>query len=154
MRNSLWFRAPLAVFVLAAATLLPVSSRAGEYVVVGQVGNSYAGAPDATRQLLARLFLKQLTAWPNGAAAKVYAAPSGSPEMTAFRDKVLTMNEAALASHWLTLKQKTGETPPREVGSSSIMGKLIAQAPGAIGIMKKADFAAAPGNLKVLLEID
>jgi len=154
MRTPYWFRIPLAAIVIVAATMISAIGHAGELVVVGQAGNSYSGAPDATRQLLARLFLKQLTAWPNGSAAKVYAAPSGSPEMSAFRDKVLMMNEGALASHWLTLKQKTGETPPREVGSSNIMGKLIAQSPGAFGIMKKSDFAAAPGNLKVLLEID
>lgn len=154
MRIQYRFRTSMLALLLAASALFPSLGFAGNFVVVGQAANPYSGSPDATRQLVARLFLKQLTAWPNGAAAKVYAAPSGSAEMSAFRDKVLTMNEGALASHWLTLKQKTGETPPREVGSSNIMGKLIAQSPGALGIMKKSDFDAGTSGLKVLLEID
>ena len=148
-----WIRSITAAMALLFAVALPGVAQAGDYVVIGHHANPYQGSVEGTRQLLARLFLKQLTAWPDGTAVKIYAAPGSTPEMVAFRDKVLGMNEGELASHWLALKQKTGGTPPRDVASSSVMGKLVAGSPGAFGIMKKADALAAK-NLRVLLEID
>lgn len=154
LHRQLWIRTGLAALVLMVATLLPVGAQAGEFVVVGQAGNPYAGTPAEARQLVARLFLKQLTAWPDGSPAKVFAAPAASPAMAAFREKVLKMDQAALALHWQTLKQKTGETAPAEMASVKIMARLVAQARGAIGIMRKSEFEADKTGLKMLLEID
>lgn len=154
MISQAWIRSVLATFALLVAGGLPAAAMAGEFVVVGQSGNSYAGAPAEARLLLARLFLKQLTAWPDGTPAKVFAAPAASPTMTAFRDKVLKMDQAALALHWQTLKQKTGETPPPEIASARITARLVGQARGAIGIIKKSDFEADKTGLKIVLEID
>lgn len=147
-------RISLAALVLAAVALFSTQATAGEFVVVGQAGNAWSGSPTEARQLVSRLFLKQLTAWPDGAPAKVFAAPAAAPAMAAFRDKVLKMDQAALALHWQTLKQKTGETAPAEVASARIMSRLVAQARGNLGIMKKSDFEADKTGMKVVLEID
>lgn len=154
LHSQQWIRTGFAALVLMAATLLPAGAHAGEFVVVGQAGNPYSGSPTEARQLVTRLFLKQLTAWPDGSPAKVFAAPAASPAMAAFRDKVLKMDQAALSLHWQTLKQKTGETAPAEMASARIMARLVAQARGNVGIMRKSDFEADKTGLKVLLEID
>lgn len=144
-------------FALASAltsTIALGSAAAGEFAVVVNSNNAFNDAPQATRSLVGRLYLKQLTAWPDGSPAKVLAAPASSPTMAGFREHVLEMNEAELAGYWLSVKQKTGETPPREVASANIMVKLLAQNPGSIGVMSRAEAATAGDGVRILFEFD
>lgn len=127
---------------------------AGDFAVVINAQNTYSGDAATTQSLLKRLYLKQLTAWPDKAAASVYAAPDDSPEMQAFRSQVLGMTEAELADYWLGLKQKTGETPPRDMKSGTTLFKLIGKYPGAYGIVAKDALGSNPDGVKVLLEFD
>lgn len=144
----------IASIIAMAVMGAPLPANAGEFVVVVNAANPANPADAGNRETISRLFLKQLGQWPHGEAARPFAGKSSAPEMAAFREKVLGMSEAALATHWLSVKQKTGETPPREVPSARVMLKLIGQYPGAFGIIKAADFDGSDGKTKLLFEFD
>lgn len=136
---------------LLAGLMAPGLSSGGEFAVVVNASVKQAGDA-AAQELVGRLYLKQLAQWPDGTAARVFAGKPDAPEMAAFRAKVLKMNESALAAHWLSVKQKTGETPPREVAAGNLLLKLVAQYPGALGIVPVAQYDGADGKTRVLFE--
>jgi hypothetical protein len=98
---------------------------ADSYAVIVNAENNYSGDKVAAINVVKRLYLKQQNSWPNGGKAKSLARKNGSPIQKAFIKSVLGMSEAELAGHWISLKQKTGETPPRSVRSEKIIIKLV-----------------------------
>jgi len=137
-----------AVFV----TLMCASSPgfAAEYAIVVHSANNYSASDGEARQLVKRLYLKEITDWPSsGEAVRFYTPGSSDPAMSAFVDKVLGMTEASVASHWLNVKQQTGETPPREVPSARMLQKLVERYEGALGVVP-AD--AVSGDVRVLFK--
>lgn len=101
------------------------------YVLVVNAKNATTEAADATRSVVKRLFLKDLTQWPDGTEAKPYRRPDGSNEQRAFLAAVLAMNDAELARHWLRIKNQDGTTPPKEVDTDRMALKCVARYPGA-----------------------
>lgn len=142
---------------LAAALLLsglvPLAN-AADFVVVVNAKNTYAGNPSDTKALVTRLYLKQITSWPDGSQSKVFAAPDDSAQMVAFRERILGMSQPELVGHWLSVKQRTGETPPRAMAATAVLIKLIEQYPGSMSLMLRgeAEQARVDGKLKILLE--
>lgn len=61
------------------------------------------------------------------------------------------MTEADLARHWVAQKQKTGSTPPREVGSKGMIIKLVQKYEGAFGVVKTDEAKAAGDAVRILL---
>lgn len=144
----------LAVLMGLCLGVSPAALLAGDYAVVVNAQNSFSGDTETVQNLLKRMYLKQLTVWPDKTSASVYGAPSDSPEMQAFRSQILGMTEAELADYWLGLKQKTGETPPREMKAGTTLFKLIEKYPGAYGIVAKETLGSNPDGVKLLLELD
>jgi len=142
---------------LAAALLLsglvPLAN-AADFAVVVNAKNTYAGSPSEVKVLVARLYLKQITSWPDGSQSKVFAAPDDSAQMAAFRERILGMSQPELVGHWLSVKQRTGETPPRAMAANTVLMKLISQYPGSMSVMLRSDAeqASVDGKLKILLE--
>lgn len=120
-----------------------------EYAVVVNAANDFADAGSA-KNVIKQLFLKDRGDWPNKAKdeSKPFGRTAGTPETKAFLAQVLGMTEAELAKHWIALKQKTGQTPPREVETDDMLLRFVAKFPGGFGVVK-ADAAKADG-VKVL----
>lgn len=120
-----------------------------EYAVVVNAANDFSDAGSA-KNVIKQLFLKDRGEWPNKAKdeSKPFARAAGGPETKAFLAEVLGMTEAELAKHWIALKQKTGQTPPREVETDDMLLRFVAKFPGGFGVVK-ADAAQADG-VKVL----
>lgn len=140
-----------AILLGAALVASPTALLAGEYSVIVNAENTFSGTEEQLRNQLKRIFLKFQTSWPDKTDAKVYASPAGSPQMSAFQKSVLGMSQAELASHWLSAKQKSGETPPREVKSARIMSKLVGKYTGAFGVVDSASVDADAKNIKVIM---
>ncbi len=120
-----------------------------EYAVIVNASNTFADDASA-KSVIKQLFLKDREEWPNKAKdpSKPFGRAAGSPESKAFLAEVLGMTEAELAKHWISLKQKTGQTPPREVAADGMLIRFVAKFPGGFGVVK-ADAAQADG-VKVL----
>lgn len=135
-----------AIFVIAFAP----QALAQSYAVIVNNVNSFSGDETAMKQQVKRLFLKQSSAWQGGTEVRAFDRAKGSPETTAFISDVLGMDEAAVARHWLSLKQKTGETPPRNVSSSNMLVKLVSKYEGGVGVVDSTTASALPDGVRVL----
>jgi ABC-type phosphate transport system substrate-binding protein len=126
-------------------------SRPARHAVVVHVDNKTTAVGDAARTIVKKLFLKDLSEWPDGTEAKAYGRESKSEAQVAFRQEVLGMTEAELTRHWLKLKSMNGATPPKEVDSDRMVLKYVAKNPNAFGVVS-LDAAKAAAGVKVLLE--
>lgn len=127
-----------------------LASDGGSFAVVVSAENPHTDSPERLLGLVRQLFLKERGEWPGGDESRPFSVESGDPLHTAFLGSVLNMSESELARHWISLKQRTGQTAPREVGSSRLLGKLVSKYPGAMGLMTVEDAAEAEG-VRVLL---
>ena len=66
----------------------------------------------------------------------------------AFRDVVLGMSNAELERHWISMKNKKGITPPKEVSSSKLLEKYIDKYTGGFGVMLESEAKAT--GLRIL----
>lgn len=139
------------IFIAILLCLLSVVASAETYAIVTGASNDFSADDNATTQIAKRLFLKEKKDWPNGLEAKVFDRNADSPEQSAFTKNVLQMSKSEVAEHWLNLKQKTGETPPREVGSTRMLMKFLEKYPGGLSVIKVSEAEGA--NVRVLLEI-
>lgn len=134
------------MFVLASP------SYAGSFAVIINSSNTYTADEASMKQTLKNIFLKRQSKWPGGEKTKPIDRDNASDEHKAFLKKVLGMSEPELAGHWLSTKQKTGETAPRVVKSSRIGMKLIGKRKGGFMVVSDVDTANLPDNVKVLLK--
>mgnify|MGYP000871591659 FL=1 len=127
------------------------SPRKATYAVVVNSKNAATETGDAAKTLVKKLFLKDLSQWPNGTEAKPYSREATSAEQAAFVKDVLGMNDAELARHWLKIKNMNGSTPPKEVDTDRMVLKYVAKYDGAFGIVK-IDSAKDVEGVKTLFE--
>ena len=148
--KSLWF---LAIAALLTGTLgfdgtahasAPVAKT---YAVVVNTGNKAKFKDDAAaKKEIKQLFLKNSTAWSTKDEAKPFAVKDEAQD--AFRDKVLGMSKAELERHWISMKNKKGITPPKEVSSTKMLTKYIGKYVGGFGVLPEAE--AKSSGLKIL----
>ena len=118
------------------------------FAVVVNVANECKLEGEAVTGLVKKLFLKQLTKWPDGLDARPYARERGA-EQAAFLQQVLCMEEAELARHWLKMKTMNGTTPPRSVGSDRMLLKYVEKHDGAFGVVA-LDVAREAAGVRIL----
>ena len=121
------------------------------YAIVVNANNTVKETDETARATIKKLFLKDLSQWPDGTEARPYARESTAAEQVAFLAQVLSMKEAELARHWLRLKNMNGTTPPKEVDSDRLLLKYVAKHDGAFGIVKLAAAREATG-IRILLQ--
>lgn len=121
------------------------------HAVVVHVDNALSETGEAAKAIVKKLFLKELTQWPDGTEAKAYGRADKSDAHERFRKQVLGMSEAELARHWLRVKSSNGTTPPKEVDSDRLVLKFVAKNENAFGIVE-LDAAKAAEGVRVLFE--
>lgn len=129
--------------VTCTALSSPVSI-ADQFAVIVNAENA------GDEQEIKNLFLKRKTSWNNGEIAVPLAREGTSAEQVAFNAMVLGFSASELAGHWQTEKQKTGETPPKAVGSERILFRQIQRKKGAFGIVPTSSVSSPPNGIKVL----
>ncbi|MGR3220674.1 MAG: hypothetical protein ACUZ8H_12795 [Candidatus Anammoxibacter sp.] len=136
----------LLVFLVAAGKAVA----GGEYAVIVNVSNNYNADTDGMKEFVKQLYLKRRNAWPDKSAAKIYCRPEGTYEQSAFIDNVLGMTPTKLNEYWLSLKQRTGESGPRKIGSDGILVKFVKKYPGAMAVLKAEKAKSVSSEVKVL----
>jgi len=140
----------LVAIAISAAMIGP--SYAGDYLLIVNAGNGASGSEDALRQITKRQYLKQQSAWPDGEASLPFGRATDSAVQTAFMANVLGMTKTEFETHWLKMKQTTGITPPRSIGSARIIIRQVSKKKGAFGAVSKAEAGDLPAEVKVLFE--
>lgn len=135
----------------AADTAQEPVKKPARFAAIVHVDNKIKETGDAAKAVIKKLFLKDLSQWPDGSEAKAYAREAKSEAQTAFRKSVLEMSDADLARHWLKLKSMNGTTPPKEVESDRLVLKYVAKNPNAFGIVDLDSVKGVEG-VRVLFE--
>jgi hypothetical protein len=142
----------LAFFIASFLMFYSGVAQAGDYAVVVNSGNSYSAGVDEMKQVVKRIFLKDQTAWPGGEAADPFYRKSGSPEQAALIQNLLGFSDSEMQDHWALKKQTVGDTPPRSIGSSSIVSRQLSRKAGGVAIVSSADISSLSPDVKVLFE--
>lgn len=137
------------IFLVLCGLIISPCSLA-QHAVIVNANNPYNASESEMREVVKRLFLKQQSTWPNGITAKCYDRSKASAEQVSFNRDLLGMSDAVIARHWLGVKQTTGETPPRNVGPTSILGKFVGKYDGGLGIVESGEIGSLPSNVRVL----
>lgn len=130
-------------------------ANAKEYAVVVNPANTYnSDREKSLRQTVKQVFLKQKTSWPGfDEKARPFSLRKNLAQ-NVFNRKILGMDASSLSDYWLSAKQKTGESPPRDIPSTSLMAKFISRYPGAMGVMSLEDAKKHSSEVKILLTYD
>ncbi len=130
---------------------VPAPSPRVGFALIVNAKNPTSEGVDTARATIRTLFLKELTEWPDGTEARPYGREDGSEVQQAFAARVLDMTDAALARHWLRVKNTNGTTPPKQVDSDRMVLKFVARHAGAFGIVSSRAAAGAEG-IRILFE--
>jgi ABC-type phosphate transport system substrate-binding protein len=100
-----------------------------------------------TSDQLAQIFLGQVSTFYTGAKAEPLDQPASSPLRQDFYQKYLGKSQAQIKAHWSKQAFSGKGQPPRELGSSPEIVKLVAENPKYIAYV---DPGAVDGTVKVL----
>jgi ABC-type phosphate transport system substrate-binding protein len=133
---------------IALASALAVSmANAQEAVVVGAKSSATA----LTAEQAAGLFLSKSDQLPGVGTALLLDLPEGSPTRETFYTKVAGKSGSQVKAAWSRLVFSGKATPPKELGSTAEVKKMVAANPNAVGYIEKS---AVDGSVKVLLSED
>ncbi len=116
-------------------------------VVVG----AKSAASALTADQAAALFLGKSDQLPGVGVALLLDQPESSAVRDAFYTKVTSKSAAQVKAAWSRLVFSGKATPPKEVGSSAEVKKLVASNQNAVGYIEKS---AVDASVKVLLSVD
>ncbi|MFN4292364.1 MAG: phosphate ABC transporter substrate-binding protein [Permianibacter sp.] len=131
-----------------AALLLTLSG--GVFAEVAVVVHPSAGFDSLSEDDISRLFLGKAKSFPNGESAVPINQNEGEATRDKFNDAVVKKNASQLKAYWSQLVFTGKGTPPKDVGGSADVKKLVAANPNMIGYI---DSSAVDGSVKVVYKI-
>lgn len=102
------------------------------------------------QEQVADIFLGQVGSFPGGPEAVALDQSIGSPERDAFYAKVAAKTRPLLKAHWTKMIFTGRGQPPREVGGSAAIRRMVAENPSLIGYIDKA---ALDSSVKAVLVV-
>jgi ABC-type phosphate transport system substrate-binding protein len=140
--------------IIAASILGAVAFGAGAGVAAAEEIAVIVNPKNATASITAdqveQLFLGKSTALPGGGSANPVDQSDGSPIRDDFYQKATGKSNAQVKAIWSRLIFSGKSTPPKALGSSADVKKLVASDPNAIGYIEKS---AADASVKVVLTL-
>jgi ABC-type phosphate transport system substrate-binding protein len=95
---------------------------------------------------LKSVFLGKKVSW-TGAGRVVLAVLKSGPVADAFLQKSVEMNASAFGNHWRRLAMTGGGTAPKSFENEEDLRKFVAETPGAIGFLDRANADASVAML-------
>jgi len=133
--------------LLLSIALLCGGARAADLLVIV---SAKTPAMSLRADQVADIFLAQDARLPNGANVTPLDLPVGSPLRDQFYQKVAAKTPALARAYWTKMVFTGRGQPPREIGNSVAMRKLVAANPGYIGYI---DSAALDDSVQVVLTV-
>ena len=125
-------------FLGIAGLLLSALAASSALAEVAVVVGAKTANPAISREQATAIFLGKNSNLPSGAPAVLFDLPESNPLRDEFYTKVTGKSAAQVKAHWAKMSFTGKGTPPREVGSSSELKKVIAGIAGGIGYIEKA----------------
>lgn len=123
---------------------------ANDFRLIGNKSIAFDSTEADIKIMLKKMYLRQINEWPDGTPVKIYLPDEGSASLDWFYTNILGMSASEVAEYWLKLKQKTGETPHRQIASNSMLLKVVNQFAGAWGVVVGTE-ADLPENVKTII---
>lgn len=119
---------------------------------VAVIVSARRGTSDVSAADLRRMFLGQITRWPDGRRIQLYVRPAGNVEQRALLERVVRMTDIDFSRHWLgQVFRGEAASPPRTIESSEMMQQIVRTNADAVGLVLMPDLAAdSQRNLRVL----
>jgi ABC-type phosphate transport system substrate-binding protein len=136
MRSSSFVQS-LAALLLAAACQ---GVWAGELVVIV---SSKSPVSSLRADQVADIFLGQIANFPGGMEAVALDQRIGSPERDEFYEKIASKTPPLVKAYWTKMIFTGRGQPPKEVGGSAAIRKMVADNPGLIGYIDKSALDAS-----------
>ena len=151
-----YFKKTHAIVCFLGLLLITLTSPvvAEEFAIIVNAANNTQGSDKEMRQQVRRIFMKQQSTWTGNISAFPLDRNKNDATHIAFLKNIIRMSEQEIASHWLRVKQQQGTTPPRIVGSTRILLRLVEKKEGGMGIVKISDLSNAPKTIKVLFRFN
>ncbi len=130
---------------LLGATLAQ-GAAAGELVVIV---SSKSPVTSLRPEQVADIFLGQIASFPGGLEAVALDQSIGSPERDEFYNKVAAKTRPLVKAYWTKMIFTGRGQPPKEIGGSAAVRKMVADNPSLIGYIDKS--ALDPSVKTVLL---
>lgn len=131
-----------------------LASTVPTYLLVVNANNRFSANEVVMKAQVKRLYLKQQLSWPDAAESLPFDRPIDNPAHHAFISQILEMTTGELDSHWLRLKQTTGETPPDAVSSVRSLLRQISRNEGAFSIIEEGETRKLPAKVRILFRFD
>lgn len=121
-------------FALATILLGGPSARAdGPDVPLAVIVHADTVNRPLTAAELASIFLATMQTWPNGTTVIPFNYPAERPLRVLFDDAVLHMSASEVGKYWVDQRVRGAGRPPRVASDPSLIVRLVAKLPGAIG---------------------
>lgn len=154
MKNLNWLKKYQVISLVVVTILLGMAditlAEDKTYLVVVNANNPFSREESFMRNVVKRVYLKQKSSWVSSLKAVTYARPLESASHKAFIREVLGMSQSELDTHWLRLKQTTGEARPREVASGRNVLRQIANNQGAFSVIEEGETRRLNDQVRVL----
>jgi ABC-type phosphate transport system substrate-binding protein len=128
----------LIAILLAGAALQ--GAAAGELVVIV---SSKSPVSALRQEQVADIFLGQIASFPGGLEAIALDQSIGSPERDEFYSKVASKTRPLVKAYWTKMIFTGRGQPPREIGGSAAVRKMVADNPSLIGYIDKSALDAS-----------
>jgi ABC-type phosphate transport system substrate-binding protein len=125
--------------VLLGAVMLPGVAAAELVVIVSSKSPVSALRPEQ----VADIFLGQIASFPGGAEAVALDQNIGSPERDEFYSKVTSKTRPLVKAYWTKMIFTGRGQPPKEIGNSAAVRKMVADNPTLIGYIDKSALDAS-----------
>jgi ABC-type phosphate transport system substrate-binding protein len=113
---------------------------AGELVVIV---SSKSPVTSLRQEQVADIFLGQMASFPGGSEAIALDQSIGSPERDEFYSKVAAKTRPLVKAHWTKMIFTGRGQPPKEIGGSAAVRKMVADNPALIGYIDKSALDAS-----------
>ncbi len=124
---------------LLGATLAQ-GATAGELVVIV---SSKSPVTSLRPEQVADIFLGQIASFPGGLEAVALDQSIGSPERDEFYNKVAAKTRPLVKAYWTKMIFTGRGQPPKEIGGSAQVRKMVADNPSLIGYIDKSALDAS-----------
>lgn len=121
------------------------------YAQVAVVVGAKSTVGTMTGDQVSAIYLGKTDKFPNGNTALPLDQSAGSAVRGTFYDKVTGKSEAQVKAAWSRLVFSGKATPPKEIGSTAEVKKLISANPDTIGYIEKS---AVDSSVKVVFSAD
>lgn len=138
MRQALHGRIPVVLVVALAAAAAGARLHAAAPPAYRLVVNPQNVAASLDRKLVADMFLKKVTRWPDGEIARPVDLYPDSAARARFSEDVIHRTVPAVKSYWQQLVFSGRDVPPPELDHDEDVIRYVLRFPGGIGYVSGA----------------